>query len=203
LLRGAVAGPADFLLGADGRLIYKWSALVELPHMNSPIDLNSAIFRSLVRLSFALVLAVFVAGCEQDSTPETLFADDYDKGDMESAIENAQAHVDDFIEILQSGEVEDYSIKVEMSDGENTEHFWTSDVAYADGTFIAKIGNDAGLVEGVSLGDEVTRAKDEISDWLYIKDGLMHGNFTMRVLLPGMDPEESEMWKSRMAPLPE
>lgn len=152
---------------------------------------------------FLVCLTLLTASCEQDSTPETLFTGGYDPAEMDAAIEDARAHVDDFIAVLQSGEVEMLSIKVEMTDGEETEHFWTSDVEYADGVFTAKIGNDAGLVDGVKLGDEVTRKKDEISDWLYMKDELMHGNYTMRVMLPGMDPAEAEMWRSRMAPLPE
>ena len=90
-----------------------------------------------------------------------------------------------------------------LQDGEGSVLVQSPDVEYADGEFTAKIGNEAGMVEGVKMGDEVTRPKDEITDWLYLKDGLMHGNYTMRVLLPEMDPAEAEMWESRMAPLPE
>ena len=47
----------------------------------------------------------------------------------------------------------------------------------------------------------MTRA--EVADWLYLDGDLMHGNYTLRVMLPGMDPEEQTLWQSRMAPLPE
>ena len=154
--------------------------------------------------AFACVLLIALgAACDRETPPETLFSGGYEEAEMDAAMDNARASVDDFLEVLQTGEVEDYSIKVAIEDGELVEHFWTTDVTYSDGAFTAKIGNDAGLVKGVALGDEVTSGKDEISDWLYIKDGLMHGNYTLRVLLPEMDPEEAEMWKSRMAPLSE
>ena len=31
----------------------------------------------------------------------------------------------------------------------------------------------------------------------------MHGNYTLRMMLPGMDPTEAMRWRQSLAPLPE
>ncbi|NRB74615.1 MAG: DUF2314 domain-containing protein [Verrucomicrobiales bacterium] len=132
-----------------------------------------------------------------------LFTGGYDEAEMDAAMENARQHVEHFITAFEKGEGENYSVKAAISDDENTEYFWIVDLSYADGEFSGFVGNDPGLVTNVKYGDELTIAKDEISDWMYIIGEKIHGNYTMRVMFPGMPAEEAAMWKKQLAPLPE
>jgi uncharacterized protein YegJ (DUF2314 family) len=120
-------------------------------------------------LSSILCLALILCSCSRD--PETLVRDGYDEQEMEAAIK----------------------------DRGETEHFWLTDVTYRDGSFEGLIGNDPGIVTNVKFGQKWTLKKVEISDWMFMRDEKMHGNYTLRPLLRTMRKEDAEMWRSRFA----
>ncbi len=147
--------------------------------------------------AFFFLFALLVAGCA-DSKPETLFTDGYDQAEMDAAIEQARENVDLFIAAMQAGDGTDFAIKEPITDKNETEHFWLTDVTYADGQFKGLVGNDPGIVKNVKFGDERIVKKEAISDWLYFKDGKMRGNYTLPVLLKSASPEERAEYESMM-----
>ena len=104
-----------------------------------------------------------------------------------------------FIATLTSGAGSDFAVKVPIHDGDVTEHFWLTDISYEDGEFEGKIGNEPGMVSNVSFGQLVRVRKEEISDWLFMRGGKMHGNYTMRPLLPTMSVEDAAYYRSMLA----
>jgi uncharacterized protein YegJ (DUF2314 family) len=72
-------------------------------------------------------------------------------------------------------------------------------VVYRDGSFEGMIGNEPGLVTNVKLGQKWTLKKAEISDWMFIHEDKMHGNYTMRPLLKTMDQKEADHWRAQFA----
>jgi uncharacterized protein YegJ (DUF2314 family) len=92
-----------------------------------------------------------------------------------------------------------HAVKVPIKDGEQTEHFWLSDVTFQNGEFTGTIDNDPGTVGNVKIGQKWTVKKDEISDWMFMRDGKMHGNYTMRPLLKAMPEEEAAKLRSLLA----
>ncbi len=56
---------------------------------------------------------------------------------------------------------------------------WLSDVVHKDGQFMGNIGNDPDSVSSVAFGDEVTYAKGDISDWMYIEGNRLVGGYTI------------------------
>ena len=46
----------------------------------------------------------------------------------------------------------------------------------------------------------MTVDSSQVADWLYMKAGKMYGNFTVRVLLPKMAPEDQAKIRALMAP---
>ncbi len=103
---------------------------------------------------------------------------------MNAAIAEARETVDDFIAALSNPQPNQmaFSVKVAIIDGDQTEHLWLTPVRYENGKFIGRINNEPHMVTTVKFGDEVTVAKDEISDWLYAEDRTLIGGFTARVL---------------------
>jgi len=152
---------------------------------------------------FLALMLLLVASVGCDRPPDTLFAGGFDDAAMDEAMADAREHLDHFIKAITESDPDEYSIKVRIEDGDEVEYFWTADVKYADDHFSAIIANDPGVVTNVKIGDPVTVPRDEVADWLYLNGDLMHGNYTLRVMLPGMPPAEQKLWKSRMAPLPE
>jgi uncharacterized protein YegJ (DUF2314 family) len=143
-----------------------------------------------------LVLTLLLIGCSK--TPETLVTEGYDEQQMEAAMARARAEVDVFLAALAEGNGEDFSVKAPITDENGTEHFWITDISYSDGAFTGLIGNDPGIVENVSFGQEWTIKRDEISDWMYTRDEKIHGGYTIDPLLSTMSPEEAEEMRQRL-----
>ena len=162
--------------------------------------------KTLRSLSVFLPLLVFaLAGCDtapetlDTTTPETLHTSGYDEQEMDAAIARARAEVDAFIAELQQPTGEDHAVKAPINDGELTEHFWLGDLTYSDGHFEGTIGNDPGMVKNVKFGQKWKLKKEEITDWMFMRDGKMHGNYTMRPLLKTMPEEEAAQFRSLLA----
>lgn len=146
-----------------------------------------------------LLAVVILAYCSCSKTPETLIEGGYDEQEMEAAIARAQSEVDTFIAELSQGNGTDFAVKAPIEDEGKTEHFWLTDVVYRDGEFAGVIGNDPGIVGNVKFGQDWTIKKEEISDWMFMRDGKMHGNYTMRPLLKTLPEEEAAEMRSILA----
>jgi len=149
---------------------------------------------------FALIATLFcsLAGCsERDQTIQV----ESDDAEMEAAIKKARDSLPQFwkaIEEKKHGE-SDFCLKVRISDSRGAEHFWVTDIERRDGKTIGTIGNDPDIVASVKLGDRIEIVESDISDWLYMRDGKMVGNETLRPLMKSMPPEEVERIKARLA----
>ncbi|MEM8670882.1 MAG: DUF2314 domain-containing protein [Planctomycetota bacterium] len=152
--------------------------------------------KSIVLLS-TLVVALGVLGC--DSKPETLVEGGYDQSEMAAATARAISEVDEFLADFESGRSEDYAVKAPIEDNGEVEHFWLVDISFKDGRFTGRIGNDPGIVTNVTMGQQYSLGKTEISDWMFMRDGKMHGNYTLRPLLATMPEAEAERFRQLFA----
>jgi uncharacterized protein YegJ (DUF2314 family) len=55
------------------------------------------------------------------------------------------------------------------------------------------------MVTNVKSGQKWTVKKSEISDWMFMRNGKMYGNYTLRPLLKTMSEEEAEKFRSILA----
>ncbi|MEN9021658.1 MAG: DUF2314 domain-containing protein [Verrucomicrobiales bacterium] len=129
---------------------------------------------------------------------------------MQAAMVKAQSMLPGVIERLVAGELEHFSVKVRVEDGEDVEYCWLSETQYADGIFSGILDAEAQTVGSVEVGLAHQVAADDVSDWIYTSAGLMHGNFTLRAMLPQMIPPErakyskllaDDAWVLRLIPL--
>jgi uncharacterized protein YegJ (DUF2314 family) len=124
---------------------------------------------------------------------------DSDDAAMKAAFVKAKSQTDDFIKIMQSGTVSGCSVKVGITDNKQTEFFWLDDLTYTNGVFSGTIDNDPELVKNVKIGQKYDVKKEDIVDWLYMKDGKMYGNYTVRVLLPKLSKEDADKMRAMLA----
>lgn len=117
------------------------------------------------------------------------------------AIASAKATLHGVTERFIAGELENFTVKVPISDGEGTEHFWLSNTSYADGAFSGIIGAAPTQVTNVTEGQAYEAPFEDVTDWMFLQDGLMHGNYTLRALLPHMPPAEARKYAAVMAPV--
>lgn len=119
---------------------------------------------------------------------------------MNAAIAKARKRLPEFLRILRSGSADSYGVKVKITDDNGTEHIWMDQIREADDQFDGTISNNPDKLTVVQRGSPYKVKKAAISDWYYVRDGLMHGAFTMRVMLPRMPPSQAERIRRKLAP---
>lgn len=169
-----------------------------------------------MKLSMTLVFLLALVGCSQSQTPdasnlsetakpadetkpETLVEGGYDEKEMDAAIARARSEVDKFIAELENPTGIDHAVKAPIEDNGQVEHFWLSNLTFENGEFKGIIDDEPGVVKNVKLGQEWTVKKADISDWMFMRDDKMYGNYTMRPLLKTLPPEEAAQLRSILA----
>lgn len=155
--------------------------------------MNSSYFRALIIVALAAL-----CGCQR-SRPETLVDSGYDQKEMDDAIARARSEVDSYLAELASPTGEDHAVKAPITDGDKTEHFWLGDIKFENGEFKGTINNEPGVVSNVKIGQPWTVKKGDISDWMFMRDGKMHGNYTMRPLLKTLPAADAAEYRSMLA----
>ena len=151
------------------------------------------------RLFPLIILATAVSCGGKKEPPKTLAKGGYDIKEMDQAIARARKEVDTFIAEFSKKAGSDFAVKAPIKDKNGTEHFWLTDIQFKDGMFEGTIGNDPGVVENVKHGQKWKIKKSDISDWMFMRDGKMHGNYTLRPLLKTMPPEEAAQLRAILA----
>ena len=120
---------------------------------------------------------------------------------MTAAIAKARETLPQFWQVFDKRErgKGDFALKVRIADKKGAEHFWTTDVERRGGKAMGNINNDPNTVASVKLGDRIEIPEADITDWLYIRDGKMVGNRTLKPLFKQMPAAEVERLKKMMA----
>jgi len=159
---------------------------------------QSSMFLRTVSL---LLLAVLVACATPQETEDPTFSVSDNDPEMTLAISRARESLPQFWSAFEHRDrgQSDFALKVQIEDSNGIEHFWVTDLRLEDGKIYGVVGNEAEIVASVQLGDEIEVPVEDISDWLYVRDDKMVGNFTLRPLFKQMPPEEVERLKRRLA----
>lgn len=152
-----------------------------------------------MRCVLPIVFAIAFAGCGATATSEDQVVSDYDEAEMDAAIEKAKATIDVFVKELKDPTGEDHAVKVGISDSKNTEYFWMSDLTFDGTQFKGTINNEPMLVDNVEEGQSWSVAKADAVDWMFTKDGKIHGNRTMVPLLKSMPKAEADAFREMLA----
>jgi uncharacterized protein YegJ (DUF2314 family) len=142
----------------------------------------------MTRTALVLLALTLLLTCCSDHSYDPVTEVEFDDKDMNAAIDDARASLAEFVERLKNPKPTDesFSVKKKISDGKEVEHLWVTDVSYSDGKFTGVINEDPQSVRNVKFGQKVTVEETEILDWMYLDDGELVGNFTLRVLLKRM-----------------
>lgn len=149
---------------------------------------------------FSLLIMTSAVGCDATkSKPATLADGNYDQMEMDAAIAKARSEVDSFIAILTARDGDDFAVKAPITDNGKVEHFWITELVFQNGEFEGVINNEPGVVSNVRIGQKWKINKQEISDWMFMRNGKMHGNYTMRPLLKTLPPAEAAQYRQMLA----
>ena len=157
--------------------------------------------RSTYRLVLLLMFLSLATACSKTPSGSNFSTVSEDDPEMIAAIEKARETLPQFWQVFarpEHGET-DFALKVRISDANGVEHFWLIALERKDGKAFGTINNDPEIVANVNIGDRREIPEQDISDWLYIRDGRMHGNHTLKPLFKTMTAEDVKMYKSIMA----
>lgn len=146
-----------------------------------------------------VVLTAPACGAQTRSKDATVDVAGDDK-EMTEAIAAARRTLPDFWRTYAApmGGERGFALKVAIRDGEATEHFWVADLERRNDKILATINNDPDTVSNVKLGQRIEVIEADITDWLYLRNGKMVGNHTVRALFKTMTPEEVARIKAMM-----
>jgi uncharacterized protein YegJ (DUF2314 family) len=151
------------------------------------------------------VLWVFLTACGKHGSgggvEDKVISVSGEDAEMNAAIAKGRETLPEFWKVFKDkphGE-SDFALKVKISDSHGVEYFWVVDIERSGGKIRGTINNDPETVKSVKLGDKMEVPEADISDWIYMRDGKMVGNYTVRPLLKRMAPEEAAAIKKTLA----
>ena len=154
------------------------------------------LIRFFLRIFAALALAA-AAPMTASAQSNLVLVPDGDP-EMATAVTKARASLPTFWKAFEHPDVgeEGFALKVAIKDGSDVEHFWLLDIARNGDKLSGTINNDPGVVDNAQNGERYEFTVDQISHWLYLRNGKMVGNETMRPLLKRMPKAEAEGYRA-------
>jgi uncharacterized protein YegJ (DUF2314 family) len=118
---------------------------------------------------------------------------------MKGAVEKARESLGFFLAALNAKKPDstDFEVKKCFIDGEKVEHIWIGNVTWDGKAFHGRVDNKPLDVASVRLGQRVTVAPEDVTDWMFVKDGKLMGGFTTRVLYSRLSPEEKTQFRQQ------
>jgi len=103
--------------------------------------------------------------------------------EMKAAVEQARASIDTFYAALrdpQPGHTS-FFIKARFENAGTTVHVWLADIDLRQHPATGVVSNDTGIAS-LACMDRVPFYPEQVSDWMYKRDGQLVGGFTTQVL---------------------
>lgn len=149
----------------------------------------------------ALALAPSLASCKAQSQEaaqserEDIKYFEGDDSEMNAAKAKAQETLPEFLAILANPKAGTDMIGFKYPLG-GAEHIWVDNVK-RDGDYLTGNLNNVPMLEGYAQGDAVKVPLKEVSDWAAMVDGKMQGQYTTRVILKTLPPQDADAIKEQ------
>lgn len=135
-------------------------------------------------------MAGFLFSCGNNDNPPIIDVDSEDQ-QMNAAIEQAKATLNQFFDNYKSIENDGYSLKFGLKTSDDgIEHIWFNPLEIDGNTIKAECGNEPRNIPDLKLGDVRDLKRDQITDWMIVSGNKCYGGYTIRVLAE-RDPENA------------
>ncbi|MCH9807616.1 MAG: DUF2314 domain-containing protein [Alphaproteobacteria bacterium] len=124
--------------------------------------------------------------------------------EMNQAITTARKSLPVFFAMIRKPDVgvAGFALKVGIKDPgvpDYTEHFWLVELQpERGGKFSGVINNDPAKVRNVKIGQRYHFTLNDVSDWMFTRDGKIVGNYTMRPLLKRMPKAQAAQYRAML-----
>jgi uncharacterized protein YegJ (DUF2314 family) len=129
---------------------------------------------------------------ERENEP-TIYKVGKDDAEINKAIEKAKQILDSFDYAFKNNSrvFTFFGLKKRFEENGNVEHIWIGNIqGEEDGKYVGVIDNMPEKIKSVKLGDTIEIDKKDISDWMYLKNSVLHGGYTIRLLRERMTEDE-------------
>ena len=142
-------------------------------------------------IALSLLLAFSLAGtCRAQSFSDKARKDQIDvipEGDpaMVAAVRKARATFAGFLEASRHPKpgTDAYAVKIGLGPAGRQEFFWLSPFTVANDEVQGQLDNTPETIPGYKKGDTVKLPLSRVTDWMYIDNGAMQGNYSACALL--------------------
>lgn len=135
-----------------------------------------------------------------------------DDAALVAAYAKARAGLDEFLALLDKppAGVDAFAVKLGVVDTENGGHevvrsghqsaefIWVKAIKRDGAGFTGVVNNQLGFVRNIRLGETVRFVRDDISDWMYRRNGQIKGNATACPLIASMSENERQPYRKRL-----
>ncbi|ERI91072.1 hypothetical protein HMPREF1982_03437 [Clostridiales bacterium oral taxon 876 str. F0540] len=117
---------------------------------------------------------------------------------MNAIIEQARGSVDEFLKEYNNpssnctGFAVKYPFDTDPGSESTKEHIWLDKIEKKDGKYFGVVNNDPFYIKGIKYGDKVEFDINKISDWKYVKDGLLIGGKSIVYFYDRMSDKEKK-----------
>jgi uncharacterized protein YegJ (DUF2314 family) len=143
-------------------------------------------------VTFLLVLATS-AGAVEDQTVRIK----RDDAEMQAAIRQAQASLDEFLALKESPPkgASGFKLKVVIHDGDRQEVMWVMPFKQTETGFVGILNDRPEYVTNVRSGQRLTFTRADVADWGYMLDGKQKGSFTVCAIFKHIPPAEVQKYR--------
>ena len=64
----------------------------------------------------------------------------------------------------------------------------------------ATINNEPRDIAGLKIGQRVTVPLGQLTDWMYTREGKIHGGQTIRAIIPALPKAQADQYRAMLAP---
>lgn len=111
---------------------------------------------------------------------------------MNAAFKKAQQTLPQFLQALRKPDKGRTRVQVKYPFAEKlkVEHMWIRNIVVQGDKFVGVLANHPESITNIHRGDTVRIPMTSISDWMYIKNGVLVGGYTIRVLRNDLSPKD-------------
>jgi uncharacterized protein YegJ (DUF2314 family) len=136
---------------------------------------------------------------EQKARKDQIFMVKTGDPDMVAARNKARTTLPEFLKVAKSPgrSQKNFAVKVGIQDGDQREFFWVAPFRQEGDMIIGNINNTPRIVKNVLNKQQITFHVNDVTDWMYIENGKMKGNYSACVLLKNEPKEHADALKKK------
>jgi len=136
---------------------------------------------------------------EQKARKDQIFMIKTGDPDMVAARQKARTTLPEFLKLAQSprSSQRNFAVKVGIQDGDQMEYFWIAPFKQSGDMIVGNINNTPRTVKNVQNNQQITFHVNDVTDWMYVENGKMRGNYSACVLLKNEPKEQAEAFKKK------